>query len=523
MQRDEKIIKRNLICIVAYQAEDHIEQVLKRLPKEVWNSQRYHVLLSDDASSDDTIGKATNTFKKLGTNYTTLKLHKNQGYGGNQKVCYRFAIQEKFDRVILLHGDGQYAPELVLEFVKHFEEQCVDIVLGSRMLSLASAKKGKMPLYKIIGNVILTWIQNKISNQKLSEYHTGYRGYTINFLKNIPFELNSNGFDFDTQILLQAFHSNSKIHEFMIPTHYGDEICRVSGFEYAWKVFIATISLRMQQMGIKVSLKYPRSANQIYKDKTDDPNSSHSCALNLILNDLFSFSAKNKNILDIGCGPGHLARKLVNNRVHITGIDYFTSDSDSFHEFITMDLDRDKWKLDIGRYDYILILDVIEHLINPEGFLLELRNHMKLPITPKMLISTPNVGFFLLRLNLLFGQFNYADRGILDINHKRLFTMKTFKTLLNETGYEIEKIKGIGVPFQTLGKGKLFKLLGRLSAIVARIYPSLFSFQFLAAVRPKLTTYQLMEYSQKYNQIKANSEINMQINKYPTPEGPFLD
>lgn len=496
MQKDEKNIKRTLICIIAYQAEYHIEQVLRRLPKEIWNSKKYHVLLSDDASSDDTTGKAKHTFKELGANYTILKLHMNQGYGGNQKVCYRYAIEQRFDRVIMLHGNGQYAPELVLEFIKHFDEQCVDIVLGSRMMKIASAKRGKMPLYKIIGNFILTWIQNKISNQKLSDFHTGYRGYTTEFLKSIPFELNSNDFGFDTEILLQAFHSNAKIHEFLIPTHYGDEISRVSGLKYAWQVFIAALNFRMQQLGIKVSLKYPYSANQIYRDKTDDPNSTHSYALNLILSELGDFSTDYKNILDIGCGPGHLAKKLVDYPVYITGIDNFPPENSCFYEFITMDLERDKWKIDITEYDHVLILDVIEHFFDPEGFLLKLRNHMKRFRTPKIMISTPNVGFFLVRLNLLFGQFNYADRGILDVTHKRLFTMKTFKKLLSETGYEIENIRGIGVPFQTLGENNLFKLFGQLSAIIARIYPSLFAFQFFAVIRPKPTTYQLIELSQ---------------------------
>ena len=300
MPRDVNNIKRTLICIVAYQAERHVEEVLRRLPKDIWNSKEYHVLLSDDASSDDTTGKAKQTLKELGANYTIFKLHRNQGYGGNQKVCYRYAIEQRFDRVILIHGDGQYAPELVFEFIKRFDEQCVDIVLGSRMMKIASAKQGKMPLYKIIGNFILTWIQNKISQQKLSDFHTGYRGYTTEFLKSIPFELNSNGFDFDTEILLQAFHSNAKIYEFLIPIHYGDEVSRVSGMKYAWQVFTATLNFRVQQLGIKVSLKFPHSANQMYRDKTDDPNSTHSYALNLILMNLLIFQQTIKifSILD---------------------------------------------------------------------------------------------------------------------------------------------------------------------------------------------------------------------------------
>jgi 2-polyprenyl-3-methyl-5-hydroxy-6-metoxy-1,4-benzoquinol methylase len=161
-----------------------------------------------------------------------------------------------------------------------------------------------------------------------------------------------------------------------------------------------------------------------------------------------------------------------------------------------MDMERDKWKIDITKYDNVLILDVIEHFFDAEGFLLKLRNHMKQFRAPKIMISTPNIGFFLIRLNLLFGQFNYADRGILDITHKRLFTMKTFKKLLSETGYEIESIRGVGVPFQTLDKNNLFKVFSRLSAIMARIYPSLFAFQFFAVIRPKPTTYQLIEFSQ---------------------------
>jgi 2-polyprenyl-3-methyl-5-hydroxy-6-metoxy-1,4-benzoquinol methylase len=496
MPRDVNNIDRTLICIATYQAEYHIEQVLRRLPKEIWNSKKYHVLLSDDASNDDTTGKAKHTFEELGANYTILKLHINQGYGGNQKVCYRYAIEQRFDRVIMLHGNGQYAPELILDFIKHFDEQGVDIVLGSRMMKIASAKKGKMPLYKIVGNFILTWIQNKISNQKLTDFHTGYRAYTTEFLKSIPFELNSNDFDFDTEILLQAFHSNAKIHEFLVPTHYGDEISRVSGLKYAWQVFVAALNFRMQQLGIKVSLKYPYSANQIYRDKTDDPNSTHSFALNLILSELGDFSTDRKNILDIGCGPGHLAKKLVEYPVYITGIDYFPPENSCFSEFITMDLERDKWKIDIAEYDHVLILDVIEHFVDPEGFLLKLRHYMKRFRYPKIMISTPNIGFFLIRLNLLIGQFNYADRGILDVTHKRLFTMKTFKKLLSETGYEIESIRGVGVPFQTLGKNNLFKVFGQLSAKLARIYPSLFAFQFFAVIRPKPTTYQLIEFSQ---------------------------
>lgn len=477
-----------LICIVSYQAEDQIEQVLNRLPKEIWNSEAYHVLLSDDASSDSTVEKAKEAFQKLGTNYTIIKLHKNQGYGGNQKVCYRYAINNDYDNVVLLHGDCQYAPELVTKFPQYIKEKKAEVVLGSRMKDKAFALRGRMPWYKFCGNIILTWMQNRISKQKLSEYHTGYRAYSTNFLRSIPFEMNSDGFHFDTEIILQAFHANANIYEFSIPTFYGEEICRVPLFKYAIDVLSITVRYRMQQLGLMVSLKFPRSAQQIYVDKKNYPNSTHAVAFDYLIKE---YSSKSVKVLDIGCGPGYLAKQLP-PKIQYTGIDREKPVNSSFHSFIKMDLERDKWEIDICDYDCVLIMDVIEHLSDPEGFLIQLRNQMKKDRTTTILISTANVGFFLIRLNLLFGRFNYADRGILDITHKRLFTKGSFKNLLKETGYEIENLQGVGIPFRALGKGMLFRILNSISSLLARIYPSLFAFQFYGVVRPKLTTYQVI-------------------------------
>lgn len=486
---------RTLICIVTYQAEDQIEQVLKRLPHEVWNSESFHILLSDDASTDSTVEKAKKAIKELGTNHTIIRLHKNQGYGGNQKVCYRYSINKEYDNVVLLHGDCQYAPELVMEFQKYIRDKNADIVLGSRLKNKSSAFRRRMPWYKFFGNIILTWTQNHIAKSKISDYHTGYRAYSTNFLKSIPFELNSDDYHFDTEIILQALHVNANIHEFPIPTFYGEEIFRVPLFMYSIEVLKTTIFYRMQRYGLKVSLKYPRSAEQIYIDKQNHPISTHASAWDYLKKNYSSAPAK---VLDVGCGPGHLAKQLP-PQIQYTGIDRVRPLNSSFYSFIMMDLERDKWEIDISEYDCVLIMDVIEHLFDPEGFLLQLRNQMKKDKTPTILISTANVGFFLIRLNLFFGRFNYADRGILDITHKRLFTKSSFRNLLKETGYEMVDLKGIGMPFRVFGDGKLFRLVDHISAFLARLYPSLFAFQFYGEIKPKLNVYQLIKLDEESN------------------------
>ncbi|MCP3874041.1 MAG: methyltransferase domain-containing protein, partial [Desulfobacteraceae bacterium] len=432
---------------------------------------------------------------KLGSNHTIIKLHKNQGYGGNQKVCYRYAIEHGYDCAVLLHGDGQYAPELVTKFPSFLEDKCVDVVLGSRMKDKVCALRGNMPWYKFCGNIFLTLLQNMLSKQKISEYHTGYRAYRTDFLKRIPFELNSDDFHFDTDILLQAFHMDAKIFEFAIPTFYGDEICRVPLFKYAHNVISTTLSYRMQKLGLMVSLKFPHSANKVYRDKTDDSNSTHAHAIK----DLNSICGRaGKKVLDIGCGTGFLEKKIKHLNLQYKGLDKKIPKipTKSFQQF---DLENEKWEIDISEYDCVLLLDVIEHLSDPERFLIEMRNQMKQFKTTKILISTANIGFVLVRMNLLFGQFNYADRGILDITHKRLFTKSSFKKLLVETGYEVKKIHGIGIPFKTLGKGWFFGALSKLSGLMARFYPSLFAFQFYAQIKPKMTTYQLIGYSSELN------------------------
>lgn len=297
--------KKILVFIVAYNAEKHIGKVFDRIPSDLYSDPNVDILVIDDCSKDKTSEVAFAWVKEKGVkNVTVLRNEVNQRYGGNQKLGYLYAIRNHYDFVILLHGDGQYAPELLPLFIETYHKQDADVVLGSRMAQKEGAKQGGMPLYKRLGNYILTTFQNFITNQSLTEYHTGYRGYSIRFLKSVPFQLNTNEFHFDTDILLQAFYVNARISEFSIPTFYGDEVCHVNGFQYAWDVVVSTLQFKFHKMGMFCSLKF-RSLDQFhYQDKTGNLYTSHKMAIEKIQ------SLGQKKILDIGCGPGFVSSKI---------------------------------------------------------------------------------------------------------------------------------------------------------------------------------------------------------------------
>jgi len=264
-----------LIFVVAYNAEKTIESVIDRIPKILFKSFNLEIIIIDDASNDSTF----ETSKKIkNQNKFNLKLNifsnpANQGYGGNQKIGYYYAIKNNFDYVVLLHGDGQYAPEELPKLLQEIKNRKNDVVIGSRMISRKKALDGGMPIYKLIGNIILTKIQNFLLGTKLAEFHSGYRVYSVKTLKKIPFILNTQDFHFDTEILIQLFSINAKIKEISIPTFYGDEICHVNGIKYAFDVVKTTFTAVLQdKFNLKIADKYKKNTKikKIYKNHAID-------------------------------------------------------------------------------------------------------------------------------------------------------------------------------------------------------------------------------------------------------------
>src|SRR6185369_3641724 len=196
---------RLLILIVAYNAEKTISQVLARVPHELAAGYDVEVLVLDDSSQDRTFEESQGAQRAGALPFPLHVLFNpvNQGYGGNQKLGYHFAIERGFDFVALVHGDGQYAPECFPDLVRPLRDGRADAVFGSRMLERGGARRGGMPFYKFAGNRILSWFQNRMLGASLSEFHSGYRVYSVAALKQVPFQLNTNDFNFDTEIIVQ--------------------------------------------------------------------------------------------------------------------------------------------------------------------------------------------------------------------------------------------------------------------------------------------------------------------------------
>lgn len=232
------------VLVVAYNAQDTLEAVLDRIPAP-FIPEISTVLVCDDASTDATTAVVTNYMAQSRLPITVVTHPINRGYGGNQKFGYQWAIEHGIDIVILLHGDGQYAPEELPRMAAPIVEGTADVVFGSRMLNRSQARKGGMPLYKYVGNIFLTTVQNWLVGTKLSEWHSGYRAYRVSALASVGLESNSDEFDFDTQIILQMVATGQRIQEIEIPTFYGDEISHVNSVKYGLQILRHTIRFRL--------------------------------------------------------------------------------------------------------------------------------------------------------------------------------------------------------------------------------------------------------------------------------------
>jgi glycosyltransferase involved in cell wall biosynthesis/2-polyprenyl-3-methyl-5-hydroxy-6-metoxy-1,4-benzoquinol methylase len=493
---------RLLVFIVAYNAERTIEDVLARIPHSLADEYHVEVLVIDDSSRDATFERGEEVRKEKLLPFTLHLLYNpvNQGYGGNQKIGFHFAIERDFDFVALVHGDGQYAPECLTDLVRPLAQGEADAVFGSRMLEGGGALRGGMPLYKYVGNKILTRAQNRLLHAGLSEFHSGYRVYSVDALRRIPFALNTNDFHFDTEIIIQLVLGGRRIKELPIPTYYGDELCHVNGLKYAWNVTGATLRARMQQ---QLSLLYdrkfdvdPEAGNEQYVSRLDF-ESPHTFALDVI--------EPGSRVLDLGCAGGFLGAELRRRGCEVTGIDIFPLaegvELDAYHLH-----DLDEWPLpvDVGTFDYVLMLDVIEHLASPERFLEQLAESMRLNPQMKLVLSTGNIGFVLTRLLLLAGQFNYGKRGILDLTHTRLFTYAALRRLLDGAGFGVVAARGAPAPFSlALGDTRAGRALARVNHGLLRVRKQLFSYQFFVVAQPRPSLAYLLAQARQESEARA--------------------
>ncbi|HOE67780.1 MAG TPA: glycosyltransferase [Candidatus Hydrogenedentes bacterium] len=471
------------IFIIAYNAESHIAQTLARIPDEVWNEIQ-EAFVIDDCSTDETVQRAM----ALAVQYPKLRVLRNRlnlRYGGNQKVGFQYAIDKGYDAVVLLHADGQYAPEYLRQMIAPVREDRADVVLGSRMIRKVDALHGGMPRYKFAGNIALTQAQNRLAGMKLHEFHTGYRAYSVSFLKSVPFWNNTDEWHFDTEILLQAHALNARIVEIPIPTFYGDEICHVNGLAYAWNCVQTTLRYALHRHGVCYARHFDLDASgSKYSSKFGDPYSSHT----LLFRHLEGCRLGNQTVLELGVGDSSLTRRLHEQGALVDCIEMDPAAAQAARPFA-----REVWSesLDITRldqitqrYDIVIAADILEHLLHPATILSKLKTCVKKG--GFLLVSLPNVANIYVRMNLLLGRFPYHTKGLLDNSHLHFYTRKSAERLIVKTGWEIAGREYSSIPaatvFPFLGK-RGFRWTLRLLRGFTLLFKGLFCYQYLLYCR----------------------------------------
>lgn len=235
--------KKIVVVMPAYNAEQTLEKTYKEIPTDIVDE----VILTDDCSNDQTVRKAY----ELGIT-EVIKHEENRGYGGNQKTCYKRALERGADIVIMLHPDYQYTPKLIHSMAYMIANGVYPVVMASRILG-KGALKGGMPIIKFISNRFLTLFENIVINQKLSEYHSGYRAFSKEVLEQILFENNSDDFIFDNQMIAQIFYAGYEIGEMTCPTKYFEEASSINlkrSFIYGFGVMGVSLLYRLDKWGL---------------------------------------------------------------------------------------------------------------------------------------------------------------------------------------------------------------------------------------------------------------------------------
>ena len=478
---DDRPPMRVGVLVVAYNAASTLAQTLDRLPPSFAASVD-HVLVCDDASPDETYDVALGYLERTHLPLTVVKHPENLGYGGNQKAGYHWAVDHGLDVVVLLHGDGQYAPEVIESVVDPLVRGEADAVFGSRMMERGKARAGGMPMYKYVGNRILSTFQNKVTGLELTEWHSGYRAYRVDALTDIDLDSYTNDFDFDTEIILGLHAAGKKILEVPIPTYYGDEICHVNGLKYAKDVTADVLRFKARRMGFGTGPSglagLSATDTEVYELKPS-PYSSHGVLLAWT-----AAHAPGKTVLDVGCSDGQFGALVREQGHRVDGVDLVKHQGvgERLDGFVEADISNGL-PAGTGTYDVIVAGDILEHVVDPETLLKDIRDHLN--PGGEILVSVPNFGHWYPRGKVALGRFDYDQRGPLDHTHVRFFTRRTFERLVNACGLVITERDVVGSPVDVLDRGgesfasRVARGAARVDRAATTAWPTMFGYQFL--------------------------------------------
>ncbi len=463
--------KRIGILVVAYNAASTLARVLDRIPAE-FVPRITRVLVSDDASQDETylVGLGYKQIHGRRLPIEVLRNRENVGYGGNQKICYEYAIEHDLDIVVLLHADGQYAPELLPDIVAPLERGEADAVFGSRMMTRGGARQGGMPVTRRLGNKVLTAIENRLTGLDLSEWHSGYRAYSVAALRDIPFQRNSDYYDFDTEIIIQLHEAGKRIAEVPIPTFYGDEISYVNVAKYGVEIIRDVARYRTHKIGLG-------RGDTAFASSPYEPKSGADTATVRMLAWLSGHPAG--RTLVVGVSPELIVPELRAAGHDVTAVvepGPSGSLTDDDPGVAVRTLDDGLADLASGSFDYVVALDALGRVRDTAALLAALRRLLR--PDGRLLASVPNFGHWYPRARVVSGRWAYDTRGLLDAGQLRFFTGAEAEQALADAGFVFRRRETVGLPLD----GDASRVLALVDGAGLALRPTLFAYQYLFEV-----------------------------------------
>ena len=426
--------------------------------------------------------RALHTIDADHPNLDVLALAGNPGYGALQKAAFEHALRIGLDLVIVVPAGAPLATGVLQTMLAPFADVGVAAVFGSRLLP-GGGVSGRMPLLRGLANRVVSGIQRRQLRSAITDYHSGFRAYRTAALARLPFRHNGDSLQFDTELAIQLQWKGDRVVEVAVPRHSGGRVRGFAALRYAWQSIATVLRARANRVYLVYHPKFDVDDGTDYSFK-EAATSVHQAVLRRDW-------PKGSSVLELGAGHGGVARALHARGTPMVAVDFARPDEEFPFPYLQHDLDQpfaERVCAELGRQvDCVVALDVIEHLTRPELGLREIRK----VLVPggRLVASTGNIAFWAIRLMLVFGQFNYGKKGILDRTHTRLFSVRSFRRTIEGEGFRVRSIKGFGPPIEDMiGKSWPLRALDRVAAWLARVWPSMFAYQFLveADVGPRV-------------------------------------
>ena len=395
-----------------------------------------------------------------------LRIPEGHGQGEQQKFIFEYALQQGFDWVAVQDRNDQ-AVNISTLLLEASKRQDFDGFFG-----IHRNRNSDSFVNRVAGSVF-QWLQARITGRSLCSLAGGARVYRVSSLREIPFQYADSEALFAAQIAIQLLRAGYQVQELSFD---GFGSANVEKRPSRFQLIAPLLASVIHDLGIRHQRYFELGDTEPEYDVKLGYRSSHTAAIESV--------PSGSSVLDIGCGRGLISRELRRKDCEVVGLDRRAPDPENVSRFLRWDLNSETIPEKVQQFDYIMMLDIIEHLYQPEDFLSRLRRKAGLS-QPKFIITTPNVGFFLVRLGLFFGQWNYGKEGILDYTHTRLFTFSSLRMTMRQAGYKILKAQGIPAPFpKALGDRRIAHWLLKLNEILIQISPAIFSYQIYLEAQP---------------------------------------